>query len=41
VRQSRIEERIAEIPGVHAVATRVVADVTLDVPAWRSRRPAD
>ncbi len=29
---SRIEERVAEIPGVHAVATRVVADVTLDVP---------
>jgi len=29
---SRIEERIAGIPGVHAVATRVVADVTLDVP---------
>jgi putative ABC transport system permease protein len=29
---SRMEERIAAIPGVHAVATRVVADVTLDVP---------
>jgi len=29
---SRIEARIAAVPGVHAVATRVVADVTLDVP---------
>jgi putative ABC transport system permease protein len=29
---SRIEARIAAIPGVHAVATRVVVDVTLDVP---------
>src|SRR6186713_664680 len=29
---SRIEARMAAIPGVHAVATRVVADVTLDVP---------
>jgi len=29
---SRIEGRMAAIPGVHAVATRVVADVTLDVP---------
>jgi putative ABC transport system permease protein len=27
-----VEQRIAAIPGVHAVATRVVADVTLDVP---------
>jgi putative ABC transport system permease protein len=27
-----MEQRIAAIPGVHAVATRVVADVTLDVP---------
>jgi putative ABC transport system permease protein len=27
-----IEQRIAAIPGVHAVSTRVVADVTLDVP---------
>jgi len=29
---SRIEARMADVPGVHAVATRVVADVTLDVP---------
>jgi putative ABC transport system permease protein len=29
---SRLEERVAMIPGVRAVATRVVADVTLDVP---------
>jgi putative ABC transport system permease protein len=29
---ARIEERIAAIPGVRTVATRVVADVTLDVP---------
>jgi len=28
---ARLEERIAAIPGVEAVATRVVADVTLDV----------
>ena len=28
----RLEERLAEIPGVAAVDTRVVADVTLDVP---------
>jgi putative ABC transport system permease protein len=28
---SRIEERIAEIPGVEVASTRVVADVTLDV----------
>jgi putative ABC transport system permease protein len=28
----RLEERIARIPGVTAVATRIVADVTLDVP---------
>lgn len=28
----RLEERIAAIPGVAAVATRVVADATLDVP---------
>jgi putative ABC transport system permease protein len=29
---SRIEARLAAVPGVHAVDTRVVADVTLDVP---------
>jgi putative ABC transport system permease protein len=29
---SSLERRIAEIPGVEVVATRVVADVTLDVP---------
>src|SRR5574341_898708 len=28
----RLEERLAGIPGVAGVATRVVADVTLDVP---------
>ena len=32
---SRIETRIAAVPGVHAVATRVVADVTLDVPGMQ------
>ncbi|MGE0455235.1 MAG: ABC transporter permease [Vicinamibacteria bacterium] len=30
----RLEERIREIPGVARVATRVVADVTLDVPGF-------
>ena len=30
-----LESRIAAIPGVAAVSTRVVADVTLDVPAMR------
>jgi putative ABC transport system permease protein len=29
---ARLEEQIATIPGVETVATRVVADVTLDVP---------
>jgi len=29
---SRLEERIAAIPGVASIATRVVSDVTLDVP---------
>ena len=29
---ARLEERFREIPGVEAVATRVVADVTIDVP---------
>ena len=29
---SRLEERIAAIPGVDAIATRVIADVTIDVP---------
>ena len=29
---ARLERRIAAVPGVEAVATRVVADVTLDVP---------
>ena len=29
---ARLEERIRDIPGVEAVATRVVADVTIDVP---------
>jgi putative ABC transport system permease protein len=29
---ARLERRLAEIPGVQAVATRVVADVTLDLP---------
>ena len=29
---TRVEERIAQIPGVHGLAVRVVVDVTLDVP---------
>jgi putative ABC transport system permease protein len=29
---ARLEARMAAVPGVHAVATRVVANVTLDVP---------
>lgn len=29
---ARLEERFAQIPGVEVVATRVVADVTIDVP---------
>jgi putative ABC transport system permease protein len=32
---SSLEPRIAAIPGVQSVATRVVADVTLDVPGMR------
>jgi putative ABC transport system permease protein len=31
----RLEERLALLPGVAAVETRVVADVTLDVPAMK------
>src|SRR5262245_46402924 len=31
---NRLEERIREIPGVARVSTRVVADVTLDVPGY-------
>jgi putative ABC transport system permease protein len=32
---ARLEERMAAIPGVEVVATRVVADVTLDVPGMK------
>jgi putative ABC transport system permease protein len=32
---NRLEERVREIPGVARVSTRVVADVTLDVPGYK------